>query len=423
MFDTGTTGFMIVCTMLVVLMTPGLAFFYGGLSRRKNVLNTMFMVLVVMGVVGLAWTIAGWSIAYGGPGGTRFIGGFDQFFLGDWSIFGQMSGDPDAGTGYPRLLDFGFQIAFAFITAGILTGATAGRMKFGALLGFLALWNIFVYAPLAHMVWGGEGSFVGDVIGALDFAGGDVVHIASGVGGLVLCLIVGRRRDYGVTSYRAHNVPFVLLGTTFLWFGWFGFNAGSAFAPDGVATLALATTIVAPCAAMMSWMLVERLRTGKCTVVGACTGVLTGLVVITPAAGFVQVWAAVLMGFIVAPICYYCISALKSKLGYDDALDAFGAHGVGGIVGGILTGIFCVPELSWTEYGGLIYTGDPTLLIAQIEGILVTLVYVVVVTGLISFLMKALFKGELAVDSKSQRTGLDSILHGEAAYPSFDGLD
>ena len=423
MIDSGTTAFMLVSAMLVVLMTPALAFFYGGLSRRKNVVNTMFMVLAVMGVVGITWFAAGWSIAYGGSGESPFIGGFNECFLADGSILTAISGNPEGGTGYPRMVDFCFQIAFAFITAGILTGAVAGRMKFGALLAFLAAWNLLVYAPLAHMVWGGEGSFIGDMIGALDFAGGDVVHIASGVSGLALCLILGRRRDFGITPYRAHNVPFVLLGTALLWFGWFGFNAGSAFAADAVAALALANTIVAPAFAGACWMLTERLRTGKCTVVGACTGILTGLVVITPAAGFVEVWAATVMGVIVAPICYFCISWLKTKLGYDDALDAFGAHGVGGIVGGVLTGLFCVPELSWTEYGGLLYTGDAHLLGAQVLGILVTLALVILGTLIIGFACKAIWRGQLAVDAKTQSQGLDLVVHGEAAYPSFDGLD
>lgn len=423
MIDSGTTAFMIVCVMLVTLMTPALAFFYGGLSRRKNVVNTMFMVIVVMGIVSLAWFAAGWSIAYGGDGTSPLVGGFDQLFLVGGSLIGEVSGNLDAGAGYPRLVDFGFQLAFACITAGILTGALAGRMKFGALVAFLAIWNVLVYAPLAHMVWGGEGSFIGGMIGALDFAGGDVVHIASGASGLVMCFILGRRRDLSVATYRAHNVPFVLLGTAFLWFGWFGFNAGSAFAADDVAALALVTTLVAPAAAMVSWMITERILTGKCTVVGACTGILTGLVVITPAAGFVEPWAALVMGVIVAPICYFCISVLKRRLGYDDALDAFGAHGVGGIVGGVLTGIFCVPELSWTEFGGLIYTGDVALLGAQVLGVVVTLVFVAGATAFIGLVLKAACKGSLKVDARAQALGLDVSLHGEPAYPSFDGLD
>lgn len=423
MIDSGTTGFMMISAMLVVLMTPGLAFFYGGLSRRKNVVNTMFMVLVVMGVIGFTWILIGWTIAYGGDGSNPIIGGFDQILLLDGSALNDVSGDPDSGSGYPRIVDFAFQIAFAFITSGILTGALAGRMKFKSLIAFIAVWNIFVYAPLAHMVWGGDGSLIGDMIGALDFAGGDVVHIASGVGGLVLCILLGKRREYGVVTYRAHNVPFVLLGTALLWFGWFGFNAGSAFAADNVAGLALVTSIIAPACAMISWMVTERICTGKVTIVGACTGVLTGLVVITPAAGFVAPWAAVIMGIVVAPICYFAISVLKKKFGYDDALDAFGAHGVGGIVGGILTGIFCIPDLSWTDYGGLIYTGDAHLLLAQILGIVITIVFVAVLTAIIGFIIKKCSHNSLAVDPKDESRGLDATIHGELAYPSFDGLD
>ena len=366
MFDTGATGFMIVCAMLVFLMTPGLAFFYGGLSRRKNVVNTMIMSFAVLGIVGVTWVIAGWSFAYGGDGSLPFFGGFDQ--LGLAGLVGEMVGEAEGALShdaYPVLVDVAFQAAFAMITAAIITGSLAGRMKFGAVVLFVAIWSLVVYAPLAHMVWGGEGSLIGDMIGALDFAGGDVVHISSGLTGLVLCLLVGKRREFGMMSYRPHNVPFVALGAALLWFGWFGFNAGSEFAPDGVAALALLNTVAASAAALVSWMVVERVRVGKPTLVGAATGLVAGLVVITPAAGFVEPWAAIVMGLIVSPVCYFAISFLKKKIGYDDALDAFGCHAVGGITGGILTGVFCVPELSWTDFGGLVYTGDFTLLGAQ----------------------------------------------------------
>ena len=213
-------------------------------------------------------------------------------------------------------------------------------MKFGAVCAFVAVWTVVVYPPLAHMVWGGEGSLVGGTIGALDFAGGDVVHISSGLTGLILCVIAGRRRGFGMISYRPHNVPFVALGATLLWFGWFGFNAGSEFAPDGVAALALVNTVVASGAALVSWLVVERVRVGKPTLVGAATGLVAGLVVITPAAGFVEPWAAAAMGVVVSPVCYAAVSLLKRRLGYDDALDAFGIHAVGGITGGLLTGLF-----------------------------------------------------------------------------------
>lgn len=420
MFDTGTTAFMILGAMLVFLMTPALAFFYGGLSRRKNVLNTMFMSIAVIGVVGVLWAVAGWSFAYGGDGSISFFGGFDQIFC-QGMLDSMLAGDD--GAVYPALVDVAFQAAFAIITIAIITGSLAGRMKFGAVLTFISIWLLLVYAPLAHMVWGGDGSLIGDTIGALDFAGGDVVHISSGLTGLILCVILGKRRGFGMMSYRPHNIPFVALGASLLWFGWFGFNGASAFAADGIAALAFLNTMVAPAAAMISWMIVERIRSGKATLVGACTGIVAGLVVITPAAGFVDVWAAVVMGLIVSPICYCAMAFLKPKLGYDDALDAFGCHGIGGIVGGVLTGIFCVPDLSWTDFGGLLYTGDPTLLIAQIEGILITIVFVGVMSLIIGFVVKAIFKGSLRVSAEEEAEGLDSGEHGESAYPAYNGLD
>ena len=424
MFDTGTTAFMIVCTTLVFLMTPGLAFFYGGLSRRKNVVNTMLMCLTVVGVVGVSWVAAGWSFAYGGDGSIPVFGGVDQLGLAG-VVQVLIAGAPGAVShdAYPAIADIAFQMAFAMITAAIITGSLAGRMKFGAVVVFVALWSLAVYAPLAHMVWGGEGSLVGDMIGALDFAGGDVVHISSGVTGLVLCLLLGRRRGFGVMSYRPHNVPFVVLGAALLWFGWFGFNAGSEFAPDGVAALALLNTVAASAAALLSWMAVERIRNGKATLVGAATGLVAGLVVVTPAAGFVEPWAAVVMGIVVSPCCYFAISALKHKVGYDDALDAFGCHAVGGIVGGVLTGVFCVPELSWTEFGGLLYTGDFALLGAQVLGILVTLAFVIVADLVLGLVVKALFRGSLRVSEQEEAAGLDVSAHGESAYPAYLGLD
>lgn len=309
MFDSGNTGFMIVCAMLVLLMTPGLAFFYGGLSRRKNVVNTMIMCFGVLGIAALTWTMFGWSFAYGGDGSIPFFGGFDQ--IGLFGLVGNLINE-DANAlsheTYPALVDVFFQMAFCMITTAIITGALAGRMKFGAICAFVAVWTIVVYPPLAHMVWGGDGSFIGDTIGALDFAGGDVVHISSGLTGLILALLLGKRKGFGVMSYRPHNVPFVALGATLLWFGWFGFNGGSQFAADGVAALAVLNTVVASGAGLVAWMTVERVRNGKPTLVGAATGLVAGLVAITPAAGFVEPWAAVLMGITVAPICYFAVS-------------------------------------------------------------------------------------------------------------------
>ena len=250
-----------------------------------------------------------------------------------------------------------------------------------------------------------------------------MVHISSGVTGLILCLALGGRRGFGLKSYRPHNVPFVALGATLLWFGWFGFNGGSEFAADGVAALAILNTVVSSAAGLASWMVVERVATGKPTLVGACTGLVAGLVVVTPGAGFVEPWAAVVMGIVVSPVCYFAISRLKSLLDYDDALDAFGCHGVGGILGGVLTGLFCVPELSWTGQGGLLYTGDPSLLLSQVLGILVTLVIVVVLDLVILFVVRAAFGGTLRVSAQEEALGLDVAVHGESAYPAYTGLD
>ena len=424
MYDTGSTAFMLVCAMLVLLMTPGLAFFYGGLSRRKNVVNTMIMVFSAIGIVAITWTICGWSLAYGGDGSSPFFGGFDQLgFLGGVTDMLSEAETVPEDTTYPTIINFIFQMAFCMITTAIITGSLAGRMKFGAVCAFVAVWTIVVYPPLAHMVWGGDGSLIGDTIGALDFAGGDVVHISSGLTGLILCLMLGKRKGFGMMSYRPHNVPFVALGATLLWFGWFGFNAGSEFVADGVAGLALINTVVASGAALVSWMIVERVKVGKPTLVGAATGLVAGLVVITPAAGFVEPWAAIIMGLIVSPICYFAISFCKAKIGYDDALDAFGCHAVGGIVGGICTGIFCVPELSWTDFGGLLYTGDVSLLCSQIAGIAITIVFVGILDVVLAFIVKACFKGSLRVSEEKEAQGLDIAAHGESAYPAYIGLD
>lgn len=441
MLDTGSTAFMLVCTMLVLLMTPGLAFFYGGLSRRKNVVNTMVMIFAALGIAGVAWVACGWSFAYGGDGSIPVFGGLDQLgclsavndmmaeATGTPDAFAILSGqgaladDPELAASYPAIVDIVFQMAFAMITCAIITGAVAGRMKFGAVCAFVAVWVLVVYAPLAHMVWGGEGSLIGEMIGALDFAGGDVVHISSGLTGLVLCIMLGRRKGFAVLSYRPHNVPFVALGAALLWFGWFGFNAGSEFAADGVAALALLNTVTASAAGVLSWLIAERVHVGKCTLVGAATGLVAGLVAITPAAGFVEPWAALVMGSVVSPVVYAAISQAKRRIGYDDALDAFGCHCVGGIVGGVLTGLFCVPELSWTGAGGLLYTGDWSLLGAQVLGIVVTVVFVVAVDVVLGLIVRACFGGSLRVSAEDEAAGLDVAIHGESAYPAYLGLD
>lgn len=422
--DTGTTAFMLICAMLVLLMTPGLAFFYGGLSRRKNVGNTMLMVFSVIGIVALTWTICGWSFAYGGDNSNPFFGGLDQLFLlGNTTDMLLEAETPGEDAIYPAITDIVFQMAFCMITTAIITGGVAGRMKFGAICAFLTIWSVTIYPVLAHMVWGGEGSFIGETIGALDFAGGDVVHISSGLTALILAIFVGKRHGFEVVNYRPHNVPFIALGAALLWFGWFGFNAGSEFVADGIAGLALLNTVCASGAAVVSWLVVERIIVGKPTLVGGVTGLVAGLVAITPAAGFVEPWAAIIMGLLVSPCCYFAISKLKKAIGYDDALDAFGCHAIGGIFGGILTGIFCVPALSWTDFGGLIYTGDPTLLIAQCLGILLTIAFVAIGDIILAFIIKLCFGGSLRVNSDAEAQGLDIAEHGESAYPAYIGLD
>lgn len=410
--------------MLVLLMTPGLAFFYGGLSRRKNVGNTMIMVFVVIGIAALTWTLFGWSFAYGGDGDGLFFGGFDQILLLGSTFQMLLEAEvPAADQFYPALTDVIFQMAFCMITTAIITGGVAGRMRFGAIAAFLTVWTILVYPLLAHMVWGGDGSLIGGVIGALDFAGGDVVHISSGLTALILALFVGKRHGFGAVGYRPHNVPFIALGATLLWFGWFGFNAGSEFSPDGIAVLALVNTVCASGAGIISWLATERLIVKKPTLVGAATGLVAGLVAITPAAGFVEPWAAIIMGFVVSPVCYFAISKIKPAIGYDDSLDAFGCHCVGGVLGGLLTGLFCVPELSWNDMGGLFYTGDFSLLWAQFLGILVTVIFVAACDVVLTLIVKACFKGSLRVSSEAEAQGLDVSEHGESAYPAYIGLD
>lgn len=398
-------AFILICSGLVFLMTPALAFFYGGLERRKNILNTMMMVICVMGLASLIWVVIGYSLSF--SGGGDFIGNLDKAFFNGISM--------TKGEGIPEGLFAFFQMMFALITTAILTGSVAGRMRFSAIFLFIAIWLIVVYAPMAHMVWGG--GFL-DKIGSIDFAGGNVVHISSGISGLVLAIVLGRRREYHLGDYRPHNVPFVVLGTGLLWFGWFGFNGGSALAADGLAIHAMITTNTAAACAMLSWMLIEKLLNGKPTVVGACTGAVVGLVAITPGAGFVSIWSSLLIGALVSPFCYFFISVIKQKLGFDDALDAFGCHGVGGIFGGIVTGIFADPSVGGRT--GLIY-GETHLFIAQIESVLFTLVFAGVASYLIISFIRVFMP--IRVSQQEEALGLDQIEHDENAYPTFMGMD
>lgn len=414
MLNSGDTGFMMIATAFVFFMTPGLAFFYGGLVRRKNVLNTMISSFFIMGLASLMWVLVGYSLSFSGNCGG-VIGNLKSFCMNN------VGWEPGAYVdGIPALLFAAFQMMFAIITPALITGSVAGRMKFKALFAFIALWLLVVYFPMAHMVWG-KGGLLGEVLGSVDFAGGNVVHISSGVSGLVLSLMLGKRRGYEKTAYRTHNIPFVLLGASILWFGWFGFNAGSALGANGLAVHAFMTTNTSAACAMLSWMVIDMIRDGKPTVIGACTGAVLGLVAITPGAGFVPLWSAIIIGIVVSPICYFMMSVVKKHFGYDDALDAFGCHGVGGIWGGIATGIFAQKSINGVaRWDGLIF-GDYRLFLAQIISIVATIAVAIVGTLICASVVK-LFT-PLRVSEHDERVGLDESQHGESAYPSFNGLD
>lgn len=413
MMNAGDTGFILICTAFVFFMTPGLAFFYGGLVRRKNVVNTIMACGAIMGLSVVMWTLFGYSLAFGGNHGG-IIGDIRWFALNG---VGWEPG-PYADT-IPHLVFVAFQMMFAMITPALITGAVVGRMRFKALFFFIAIWSLIVYYPMAHMVWG-DGGFLA-AIGSVDFAGGNVVHISSGVSALVLAIYLGQRRGYAKATYRTHNIPFVFLGAAMLWFGWFGFNAGSALKADGLAAHAFMTSSISSACALLTWMLIEVIREGKPTLVGASTGLVIGLVAITPGAGFVPVWASFIIGILVSPICYFTVILLKQKLKIDDALDAFGCHGIGGIWGGIATGLFGKTSInSVAKWDGLVF-GDHRLFLAQVLSIVITIAVAIVGT-LICIGIVRIFT-PLRVDPKEEMVGLDASQHGENAYPSFNGFD
>lgn len=413
MMNAGDTGFMLICTAFVFFMTPGLAFFYGGLVRRKNVVNTMMACGAIMGLSVVMWTLFGYSLAFGGNHGG---------IIGDlrWFALNGVGWEPGPYTDtIPHLVFVAFQMMFAMITPALITGAVVGRMRFKALFFFVAIWSLIVYYPMAHMVWG-DGGFLA-AIGSVDFAGGNVVHISSGVSALVLAIYLGQRRGYAKATYRTHNIPFVFLGSAMLWFGWFGFNAGSALKADGLAAHAFMTSSISSACALLTWMLIEVIREGKPTLVGASTGLVIGLVAITPGAGFVPVWASFIIGILVSPICYFTVILLKQKLKIDDALDAFGCHGIGGIWGGIATGLFGKSSInSVAKWDGLVF-GDYRLFLAQVLSIVITIAVAIVGT-LICIGIVRIFT-PLRVDPKEELVGLDASQHGENAYPSFNGFD
>ncbi|MZP29272.1 ammonium transporter [Heliobacterium undosum] len=406
--DTGDTAFIIVSAALVMLMTPGLALFYGGMVRKKNVLSTMMHSFIIICLVSVIWVLYGYSLAFG-PDNNGMIGSLD------WAMFNNVGPDPnpDYSATIPHSIFSMFQLMFAIITAALISGAFAERMKFSAFLLFTAIWITVIYFPLAHWVWG-LGGWLRN-LGALDFAGGTVVHISSGVSGLVLAMLLGKRRGLGTTPMPPHQLPLTVLGAGLLWFGWFGFNAGSALGANGLAGSAFVTTNTAAAAAALSWIFAEWIRQGKPTVLGAASGAVAGLVAITPAAGFVTAGSSIIIGLMSGVICYLAV-ILKPRLGYDDALDAFGIHGVGGTFGAIATGIFATTTVNSAGADGLLY-GSSELLVKQLIAVGASYVFAAVGTFIIYMIVNAIFKARVTVED--EETGLDITQHGEEGYPDF----
>ena len=399
--DTGDTAWMLVSTALVLFMTlPGLALFYGGMVRKKNVLSVVMQSFAVACFMSLLWMIIGYSLAFTDGGSVNaFVGGLSKMFL---------SGvDKDALSGtIPETVFMTFQMTFAIITPALITGAFADRMKFSSMLIFLSIWMVVVYAPITHWVWGG-GFMAGD--GVLDFAGGTVVHINAGVAGLVAAIVLGKRHGYGTENMAPHNLVLSVIGASMLWVGWFGFNAGSAVGANGAAGMAMAVTQICTAAAAITWMLIEWVSRGKPSVLGIVSGAVSGLVAITPASGFVDPMGALIIGIIAGAVCYWGAVILKFKLGYDDSLDVFGVHGLGGIVGALLTGVFAIEAIGGTK--GLL-EGNATQVIVQLEGIVGTIIYCGIVTFIILKIIDAVMG--LRVDEEAEIAGLDFNLHGES---------
>ena len=398
--DTGNTAWMLTSTALVLMMTiPGVAMFYGGMVRKKNVLATAMQSFAVACVMTVLWMIIGYSLAFTDGGGMNaYVGGLDKMLLRGIGV------DTLSGT-IPETVFMTFQMTFAIITPALITGALADRMKFSSLLVFLSLWMILVYAPITHWVWGG--GFLAEA-GVLDFAGGTVVHINSGVAALVGAMVLGRRRGYGTENMAPHNLILSVIGASMLWVGWFGFNAGSAVAANGSAGMAMAVTQLATAAAALSWMFAEWISRGKPSVLGIVSGAVAGLVAITPASGYVDPFAALIIGLVAGLVCYWGAVVLKPKLGYDDSLDVFGVHGLGGITGALLTGVFAVEAIGGTP--GLL-EGNAGQVLIQLEGIGATIVYCAIVTFVLLKIIDAVMG--LRVDEEEEVTGLDYSLHGE----------
>jgi len=407
--DTGDTSFMIVCTALVMIMTPGLALFYGGMVRKKNVLGTILQSFAAMALVSVQWVLIGYTLGFG-PDVHNLIGSLQ------WLGLNGVGGDPnpDYSATIPAQVFSMYQLMFAIITVALISGAFAERMRFSIFVAFVLLWTTLIYDPLAHWVWG-VGGWLRNM-GALDFAGGTVVHISSGVSGLVAALVLGRRRE-GSEPMIPHHLPMTMLGAALLWFGWFGFNAGSALSANGLAASAFVTTNTAAAMAAISWALTEWIHHGKPTALGAASGVVAGLVAITPAAGFVSPASAILIGLLVSPICYFAVSKVKSKLGYDDSLDAFGIHGVGGTFGALITGVLASKLINPAGADGLLF-GNPHQLMIQFTAVVASIAFAAIGTFIILKFLSIF--APLRVSDEEEEIGLDISQHGEDAY-SYGG--
>ena len=399
-FSAGDTAWVLICTLLVLLMSiPAVAFFYGGLSKKKNVLNTMFLSFIAFSILSIIWVIFGYQFAFGDPSFHGFIGSPSNFFL-------KGIGLEDLTGSIPTLVFIMFQCAFAGLTAALIYGALVGRMKIKAWVIFVPIWACLVYIPIAHWVWGGGWLMQ---MNALDFAGGTVVHINSGVSALAVALVLGKRKD---TSLIPHNLGYAVLGAALLWFGWMGFNGGSGLAADGLAANAIIVSNVSAATALIVWTILDTYIVGKPTVLGAISGAVAGLVAITPAAGFVDVSGALIIGAVAPFVSYFAIYMLKAKMGYDDALDVWGIHGMSGIWGAIATGIFAVPAIGGTA--GLLY-GNPGQVLIQVISVIATMIYAFTISFVLAKILdKAM--GGIRVEESEEIGGLDTNLHEESAY-------
>lgn len=400
--DTGNTAWVLLCATLVFFMTPGLALFYGGMARSKNVLGTIMQSFFLIGIISVEFILIGYTMIFGNDIGGM-IGGLDKL-----GLVGTAQEVLDA-TNIPEMAFVAFQCMFAVLTPAIISGSVTGRMRFAPFVVFSVLWAILIYNPMAHWVWGG--GFLAE-LGALDFAGGLVIHVLSGVSGLTLCILLGRRRGYGRMPMLPHHLPMTILGASILWFGWFGFNAGSALGVGDLAANAMLTTQIAAAIGIVGWVIAERLHRGKPTVLGAASGAIAGLVAITPAAGFVTPLASIPIGFIGAISCYVAVAILKNKFGYDDSLDAFGIHGVGGTWGAIATGLWATTMVNPDGADGLLYGGG--LLTPQCISLVVAIVFAVVGTFIIFKVISTVMDMRVTISAES--LGIDISEHGEGAY-------